>query len=69
MQRKSFPLFFPFQKYLLYELQKTNKLINSVETKHFQTNKIYTYLHRKLGKMILTVFAVYTNIHLWSSHL
>jgi len=39
-------------------VQQTDKLLNTVGTKHFQTNRIYIYLQKRLSKMILTTFAV-----------
>jgi len=47
--------------YPLYDLQKTDKLINTVGTKHIQANTIYAYLHQRLSELILTTFAVCTN--------
>jgi len=69
VQLKCFSLLFPFQQYPLYELQKPEKLINTVGTKHIQTNTIYSYLHQRLSEMILKTIVVYTNYVLWTCHL
>ena len=69
VQRKHLPLYiFPFQMYPLYEMQQTDKQINTVGAKHFQRNAIHIYLQQRHSNMILTTYAVNTNHHLGISH-
>jgi len=70
MQRKSFPLFFSISKYPLHELQKSDKLNNTVGTKHFQKTQFILTFTKGLVKwfwqhLLFIVIVIYAPVICW----